>query len=301
VVAEPVQQLDDDQLPALYQAQSARSAVAQRDVLNAVKLSLGGALGAAALGVFEYEIKGVDLPALAASIGFLLSLVASSWLLWRRPEREWYDARATAESIKTLAWQFAVGGGEFALGNGAESEARTRFVARLREILGDLGGIGTSAAAGESQLSTAMLDLRAAPLDQRQRAYRAGRIEGQRKWYSEKARWNEKRRKIWAAVTVLAQASGLVAGIARAFLGLEVDLLGLAAAFVAAATAWSRTKDYAELAEAYAVTAQEIGLLQAETMPSDEDEWAGFVERAERAFSREHTLWRARKGHRSVG
>lgn len=300
-MANPVERLEPDHFPALYRAQSARSARAQRHVLDAVKVSLGGALAAGVLGVFGFEYKNVDLAALGASLGFLLSFLASSWLLWRRPERDWYDARASAESIKTLAWQFAVAGGEFAYKDESEAEARSRFLARLWELLAGLGGVGTPAAADASQLSQQMLTLRAAPLEQRQSAYRVGRIKDQQTWYSEKARWNEKQRKVWAIITVLVQAAGFGVGIARAFLGLEVDLLGIAAALVAAATAWSRTKDYAELAEAYAVTAQEIGLLRAEAMPSDEDEWAGFVERAERAFSREHTLWRARKGHRDVG
>jgi len=275
--------------------------VAQRHVLTAVMLSLGGVVVAAALGLFDVEAAGADLPALVASLGFLLSLLASSWLLWRRPEREWYDARASAESIKTLTWQFVVGGGEFALGSGAESEVRSRFVTRLRELLEDLGGVGTSEAAGESQITEAMSTLRGAPLGTRQAAYRRGRIEDQRDWYARKARWNEKRRKVWAGLTVAVQAGGLLAGLARAFFGLEIDLLGLAAALAAAITAWSRTKDYAELAEAYSVTAQEISLLGAEPVPGEEDDWAGFVERAERAFSREHTLWRARKGQRDVG
>jgi len=298
---EPPQSLQDEDLPALYQALNAQSDKAQKKVLRAVKAALGGALAAAVLGLVEIEAGGIDLAALAASAGFLVSLIASSWILWKRPERAWYDARAGAESVKTLAWQFAVGAGEFSRSD-QEEEVRRRFLGRLGELLTDLKSVvGTSVDATEPQTSQAMLALREAPLPVRQAAYRKGRIEDQRGWYAAKAAWNERRRTRWAVVTVATQALGLAAGLARAFAGFDIDLLGLAAALAASFTAWTRTKDYAELAEAYTVTAQEIGLLSDQPVPAEEDGWSDYVEQAERAFSREHTLWRARKGQLALG
>jgi hypothetical protein len=292
--------LDSDALPALCRACDARSNQAQRNVLRAVKVSLGGAIVAALLGPFEIMAGDVNVAALGAAVSFLLSLLASSWLLWKRPERTWYDARAGAESTKTLAWQFAVGGGEFARSE-AEEEVQRRFLNRLGEVLEGLNSVGTAVGASDPQLTPPMLKLRAAPLGARQDAYREGRIGDQRSWYAAKAAWNERQRKIWALVTVAMQVLGLAAGTARAFWGLDVDLLGIAAAAVGAGTAWTRTKDYAELAEAYAVTAQEIGILAAEPVPADEENWSAYVDGAERAFSREHTLWRARKGQSPIG
>ncbi len=299
--AETTIALQRSQLPALYLAWSARSDEMQRNVLRAVRTSLGGAVAAAVLSLFEVNVgDDVDLAALVASAGFLVSLFASAWLLWKRPERAWYDARAGAESVKTLAWQFAVGGGDFARSDD-EDEVRRRFLARVTEILDGIGSVGTSVAASGEQVTPAMLELRAAPLTVRERSYLEGRIADQQTWYAAKAAWNERRRKAWAMATLAVQALGVAAGVARAFFGLEVDLLGLAAALVAAITAWARAKDYAELTEAYSVTAQEISLLSNQPVPGNEDGWAEFVEGAERAFSREHTLWRARKGHVQLG
>jgi SMODS and SLOG-associating 2TM effector domain 3/SMODS and SLOG-associating 2TM effector domain 1 len=292
--------LKSDDLPALHRALSARSALAQKRVLLAVEASLGGAVAAAGLSLVEIEVGDADLAALGAALGFLISLLASSWLLWRRPDRDWYDARAGAESVKTLAWQFAVGGGEFAKSD-REEEVERRFIARLGELLSDLETLGTAVAATDSQLTPAMKALREESLPTRQAAYRTGRIEDQQRWYAERAKWNERRRTGWAIATLTVQALGLAAGLARAFFGLDIDLLGLAATLVAAITAWARTKDYAELAEAYAVTAHEISLLAAQPMPADRARWAQFVEQAERAFSREHTLWRVRKGQLQIG
>jgi hypothetical protein len=299
-VSKPPQGLRDEDLPALYRAQDKRSSDAQEKVLGAIKAALIGVLVAAVLGLIEVKWEGVDLAALAASVGFLISLIASSWILWKRPERDWYDARAGAESIKTLTWQFAVAGGEFSRSD-REEEVQMRFLARLGELLTDLGSIGTSVAAAEHQVTPAILALRKAPLSARQVAYKKGRIEDQRSWYATKAAWNESRRTNWALVAIAAQTFGLAAGLARALLGFDIDLLGLAAAVAASAVAWIRTKDYAELAEAYTVTAQEIGLLSDQPVPTDEGGWSEYVEQAERAFSREHTLWRARKRQLAIG
>jgi hypothetical protein len=120
-------------------------------LLRPTVLGLGGVAAAAGLGLSDVKAGGADLPALIASLGLLLSLLTSSWLAWKRPEREWYDTRASAESIKTLTRQFVVAGGEFALGNGAESESH-------RAPAGDPGRprwCRDSEAAGENQITEA--------------------------------------------------------------------------------------------------------------------------------------------------
>lgn len=256
---------------------------------------------AAGLGLVSVEWGGVNYFAAAAAAAFLVTLLSSGWLIWKKPDRGWYDARAGAESVKTLAWQYAVGGGEFPKDGDRETAARSLLVSRMREVLTDLETLNSVVAASDPQVTDRMVALRESPLQVREAAYRSGRIDDQLRWYREKADWNAKRRTAWIAVTVGLQIGGLVAGIGRAFFGLDVDLLAFAAAAVAACTAWTRTKDYSELAEAYARTSQEIGLVVAE-MPAtpEEAQWAEFVGAAERAFSREHTLWRARKGHRDV-
>jgi hypothetical protein len=51
------------------------------------------------------------------------------------------------------------------------------------------------------------------------------------------------------------------------------------------------------LAEAYAVTAHELAAIESRiNEPTTEAGWASFVDDAESAISREHVLWRARRG-----
>ena len=71
-------------------------------------------------------------------------------------------------------------------------------------------------------------------------------------------------------------------------------LLGVIASLIAAATAWTQARQFGNLAAAYTIAHQELtsirGLL---ARPLEETEWSEFVDSAEGAISREHTMWRA--------
>ena len=71
-------------------------------------------------------------------------------------------------------------------------------------------------------------------------------------------------------------------------------VLGVVAALVAAVAAWTQARQYGNLATAYTIAHQELssirGLLSAQ---EDEADWSSFVDSAEGAISREHTMWRA--------
>ena len=59
---------------------------------------------------------------------------------------------------------------------------------------------------------------------------------------------------------------------------------------------WVQIKKYNELSAAYTVTAHEIGLIPTTIdSPSNDALLSEFVNDAEQAFSREHTLWLARQ------
>ena len=74
-----------------------------------------------------------------------------------------------------------------------------------------------------------------------------------------------------------------------------------AGAMVAAMTAWLQTKQHRTLATAYTVTALELASVRSRIVhQASEEDWATFVSDAEEAFSREHTLWKASRGVRSI-
>jgi len=130
----------------------------------------------------------------------------------------------------------------------------------------------------------------------RTKAYRELRVNDQLKWYSEKAESNRIRSKQWTAVLVALEALAVILGLARVTGAIGTEWLGVFASAAAAVAAWKQTKNYSSLSEAYAVTSHEVGILSIslDSNPTEE-EWAQAVHDAEAAFSREHTLWRARK------
>ncbi|MBV9820798.1 MAG: SLATT domain-containing protein, partial [Actinobacteria bacterium] len=126
--------------------------------------------------------------------------------------------------------------------------------------------------------------------------YRTGRIEDQVRWYSRGANKNRRRSRMWRAALVGIESAALVVGLLRIGGHLDLDLLGVLGTAGAGLVAWMQAKNYTYLAESYAVTSHEVGLVaQAVYAGVDEPVWAQKVHDAEAAFSREHTMWVARR------
>lgn len=248
---------------------------------------------AAVLGVPEH---GRPWTASLAGAFFFLAAASGVYLWTMKPERAWYDGRAAAESIKTLSWQYAVGGAQFPMSLGT-AEADHMFLQRLEEVLAGLLHLELDPP-DDPQISSALRAARSGELDIRRDLYRRCRIVDQRVWYSQKARFNRRRSHAWSFIMVGVQTAGGTLALLRALEVLSVDLIGLSAALAASAAAWLQAKDHSTLSEAYAVTAHELALIESRVHePAGEAEWQSFVGDAESAISREHVLWRARRGH----
>lgn len=289
--------LTRDDLPALFQAADDTARRAQRRYYASVGVQLLLAVGAALAGAFSWHIvrTGPDCSAIIAGVAFALAALLRIQGLESRPQHTWFDARAAAESTKTLAWRYAVGGHPFPVDADNLRSADGLLVARIGAILADLGNIHLSAGFdADCQISGSMRLLRAEPLERRKAAYASERIEDQRLWYSYKARQNEKRARLWGIFVVALATVGTAGAILKAIGIGPVSLLGLASASIAGATAWSQARQYGALSRAYSVASLEISSVKALLGESrTESEWASWVEQAEEAISREHILWQA--------
>lgn len=215
-------------------------------------------------------------------------------------EGRWYEARAAAESIKSSSWQYAVGGEAYRVW---EADAQTRFIEALMGFIEVLPNLNVPVG-GTTDLAVteAMRDLRVRPLADRVDAYISGRVHDQLKWYCDKAGHNRSRARFWIRTLIGVEVVAVVLGLARALGVVDVDWLGLLAALGAAVAAWQQTKNYSLLGESYSVTSHEVGMI-ADLLAGEQDEesWSQAVHDAEAAFSREHTLWKARRqGPRNV-
>ena len=251
--------------------------------------SRGGVFGA-----ISVTSGATEWAAVIATVAFAVTILTTIFLLWERPERRWYEGRAGAESAKTLAWRYAVGGADFEVGM-AQREADAELIRRLRAITRGLRHVRLSGGGQGDEITDGMRTLRNAGYDSRKKSYRQNRIAEQRSWYGKQATRNQNRALGWRLAALGFQALGLLGGLPLATGTTDLDLLGIAAAAVAAALAWLQTKDYATLAEAYSITEQELGLVDAELASVEEADWPAAVDSAEHAVSREHTLWRARR------
>lgn len=288
---------DPEDLPALYRATNSMALDGQNRAIFAIRLRLGALLVATLGGLIAWSLSGVAVGGLVSLFAFLVAIGAELYSATERPEEQWYEGRAAAESVKTLAWRYAVGG---ELATSGSVDVDTEFLKEIRDVLHDLKSVEVDPSVSENvQISDAMRTARKSHFEDRKNLYLVGRINDQSAWYASKAAWNAKRAKQWVIASIFFEISGVVAAAMQAFGGLNIDLLGLFAAIAAIITAWVQVKQHRNLATAYGVTAQELALVASETEAlTDEALWPRFVGEAEEAISREHTLWRASRGIR---
>lgn len=283
-------------LPALYQSADNGSNAAQRSFLWLVRaefifLLLVAVLNISALGIPNTRIIQSGL------LGLLLILLVLRYSL--KLDEQWYKCRALAESIKTTSWRFSMRAHPY--GNADSVKAPTRsFLETLVRIKRDNEHIGSaldSNSGGKDQISQKMFEVRQQNLEERLEYYLEHRIRNQRNWYTNKARYNMKRRRLWFGIGIV----GYILCLALLF-SPELFQANLSSAsdvvlvVVVSSFAWLQLKRHGELAASYLLTAHEIGIVEQKWIDVvDEDTMSDFVNEAEFAFSREHTQWVARK------
>jgi hypothetical protein len=279
-------------LSPVIAAASAASSAAQARMLTATRLELGLIILASVGGMLAWVIPPV-IAAILSVAGFAGAFLLGGYVARARPERQWYDGRAAAESCKTLAWRYAVGGQPFGLRTAGERATDEAYVESIDEVIESLEYAAAKAGSG-AQITEEMRTMRGASLDVRRTAYEMGRIEDQQDWYADKAKFNRGRAEIWRTAVLVLEFSGLVLGLATIAFAVAIDFIGVIAAVAAAVMAWLQVKQHETLARAYSVASGELAAIRSLTRhQGSEDDWAEFVAQAEEAISREHTLWRA--------
>lgn len=306
----PVITLGESDMPGLFTAADKASILAQKLFFTWLRAELVLLSLAAIVALFStirqpmltvgpFSVSGYTTPPLSlaelvSAIFIALALLIRVFRYVRHFDTQWYEARAAAESVKSLAWRYAVGGRPFPLG-GDEVVAKARLLKRLDETLTDVARdlSQTNFTAGE-QITPAMERLRGQPLAVRQAVYRASRIVDQEKWYTNKSRWNKARGLWWHWTMIIIEGLGAIGAIAAAIHALPFSPQGVVAAVVGGIISWTESKRYQDLYASYRVTASELGSIEIEIAnQTTEAAWSTFVDEAEEACSREHRLWRA--------
>jgi SMODS and SLOG-associating 2TM effector domain 3/SMODS and SLOG-associating 2TM effector domain 1 len=285
-------ELPDSALPGLFQGADRLSLQGQNRFLLASRVRLVLIVVAAAGGAFSLQVMArFDVAALTTVIALVGAIVTEVWLLVEKPELDWYDGRALAESAKTLTWRYAVGAAPFE--DMRDRAAEGRFVDELETLLREAPSTAVAPTAAPA-VSNELRQLRDAPLRERRESYLQYRIDEQSRWYTGKSEWNVGRARRWRVVLLVLEAVGVVAALVRTVGLVELDVAGIVAALVGAAAAWLATKQHDGLGRAYAFAANELSLARARLVRVvTQAEWAREAADAEEAISREHTMWRA--------
>lgn len=286
------------ELPGVHDAADDASGRGQKTylVLSAIRLiSLLIAALAGAIAISASQSQWLGWVVLTA---FFVAGVSEVVLITNQPERAWYAGRAIAESTKTLAWRYAVGGQPFPL-TLEDEQADLLLRKRISQVL-DKGKDRLDLSSKPMVVTPSMKQLRSGSFDARRDAYLTLRTKDQREWYSNKAKSNA----TWATSGRYALLAGEFGAVVAAALALQadrlVDFAGIVAALVASGAAWLAIKQHSQLTSAYRVAAVELAL-QEETLGAVvEAKWAQAVADAEEAISREHTMWLASRGSERV-
>jgi hypothetical protein len=284
--------IEEWDLPVLFKSADQASLRAQDSFLRATRWRLGLAVSAAVFAAVASKVKfdGKPVLAYASAAAFVIALAVEVWLLTDRPEESWYDGRALAESAKTLAWRFAVGGKPFAHRQPNAEEYLERQLAELLEDAPNTRILPTESAG----ISEALRDLRKAPLEVRIATYLNARVLDQQQWYARKAMKNEKAGERWKQALIAIEVVGAVAAVLQALEVLDVDLTSIASTFIGVGVAWLAVKQHDQLARAYSFASHELSIARSKLEGKmTESEWSDAVAEAEEAISREHTMWRA--------
>jgi hypothetical protein len=280
----------------LFRSADATAIEAQRLYLLAIRIRLYLLVLAAATGAVSV-VGRIDWGGFVGAAALVAAALTELYLVRDQPDRRWYEGRAAAESAKTLGWRYAVGAEPFGVETLSGRDADRLLIERLDDVLIDLDDLaGESTVGTGEQITPPMRVLRAAPLEVRQSVYERDRIEEELRWYQTKGAWNQRRARQLTFAVLLFEIVGAIGGLLHA-IGVNLNLLGVAAAGAAALGLWLQTRQHQALAHAYAVTAQELSSIRSLIQWQDsESEWSAFVDDAETAISREHTLWRAKRG-----
>lgn len=233
-----------------------------------------------------------------SSILLVISLILTVWIMHFQPEKTWYDGRAIAESAKSLTWKFITGTKPFS--HKLKSiDAEEKLIKNLKQIIGQKKEffqlIGEEFAEGE-QITNSMRKLRKLDFKDKVEYYSINRLENQRAWYYKKSKENRKNKNLSFIAIITFQVLAIIALVLDFYKIIDFTITPLMACMASSFIAWLQLKRFQELTESYGITATELNLIKSKVKHiKDESDFENFVDDAETAISREHTLWLARR------
>ena len=148
----------------------AASGSGQRRHFMLLRLELAFVLVGAFLGAFNNDVSRI-----IAAISFVLAIVMRAGRIHTNPVADWHTGRAAAESLKTMCWRYAVCAAPFGR-EVSDDDADAEFVTRLNEVVEEFKNLRVPSSTGPddgAQITAWMRATRALPLEERKEVYRS--------------------------------------------------------------------------------------------------------------------------------
>ena len=286
--------------PNYFQASDKLSVKSQKNYSNVIITDLLAMVLAAFFITYDFQTTDCKLYAYILSGIFLfLSLVLSIVLKSKKYEDVWYQARALAESCKTVTWRFSMCSEHFE-SNLSTEEVKEKFIFRVKEIangFSDLSSSLDSKLLNKEIITNKMLELRNLTIQEKKNYYITNRIENQKEWYADKAEWNKGKSEFWFWIIISSQTFALISVVSLIkFPESNWNLIGLLTTIASSAISWLQIKKHQELKQAYTTATEELNFIKELSYKvADEKQLSKFILDSENAISREHTLWLAQR------
>jgi hypothetical protein len=287
--ADPV--LSDGDMPSLYRVADIDATNAQKRFLRfqlaEILLPLVGVAFGVVLAHFEKSWKWVGLVA-----GGIVAVAALLRVLERTSgvEALWYRSRSCAETIKSLAWRYAVGVAPFPL-DASDDAANAAFIDHLRHAAQNWPN--ASPAIGD-EITPAMRVLRSQPLAARIDAYTRGRLVDQDHWYARKAIQANRSARRWDNSFYVLVGASVLAGVVMLTTSAAVIFVVVAGASAGAVLTWSSVRRLSSNAHVYRAVATDLSFFRSLVPNADKpDEWDHFVTAVEQRIAAENQRWQA--------
>ncbi|MER7702024.1 DUF4231 domain-containing protein [Kitasatospora sp. NPDC097605] len=289
-------------LPELFRTADQASLSGQQQTLRWYRGLISMLVIAAVVGSLPGpDDKGTsDITPLFSVVAFLVAGYFWSRLRRSNPQARWYEARAAAESVKTLAWKYSVRARPFE-GDAESADVDRGYLLQVEDVLRAFEDPAIVPPGSVAEITPEMRRVRAESLTARRTLYLRTRVEGQRTWYRSRAESCESQAVTWGLGVAALIIIGAAAAVAQATGALQVHVFGATAAAAASVIAWTQLKQLRPLAAAYQLAARELENVGNQLSdldprtPDAEQRWARLAAEAEDAVSREHTTWRARR------
>lgn len=290
--------MNDNFLPQLFKIADKKAAQSQNNFIF-INLSILILLTVSSiLSIFvNQKVASFDLSKICILL-MIVSTLLNLYILFFRPEKNWYEGRAIAESVKTLAWKFITGTKPFKLSL-SDEKVEMFFNENLKKIIGqrkDFYILIGNEYPNQSMISDEMIDVRKSTFENRKTIYLQQRIQDQINWYAKNSKKNSLRKNITFAFIVGFQIIAIILFWYESGKPVQYSLTSASITITSVFLTWLQLKRYQELTDSYGITATELKFIKEKSkFVLNNEDLEKYVDDSESAISREHTLWLARR------